>query len=154
MIRPQPPLVALAAATVQRLLAGRTPPPTPGRAAAVVTLSSACLALDVAAGLGFRRASTTLDPSHPEQASTLVTTGAHSISRNPMYVGLVGLLTAHAIWRGSWAALAPVAGFVIFIDRLQIEREEVALRKRFGAEYDAYRAAVPRWLGRRSLTWS
>jgi len=68
-----------------------------------------------------------------------------------MYVGLTGLLVAHAIWRGSWATLAPVAGFVVLIDRLQIEAEESALLEKFGAEYEAYRAASPRWLDRRSL---
>ena len=154
MIRPHPPLVALAAALAQRLLSGATPHPEPTRAVAAVTLSLASVALDAAAGLGFRRASTTLDPHHPDRASTLVTTGAHSISRNPMYVGLAVLLTAHAIWRGSWVALAPVAGFVLYIDRLQIPTEEAALAQGFGAEYDAYRAAVPRWLDRRSLTWA
>ena len=68
-----------------------------------------------------------------------------------MYVGLAGLLVANAIWRGSWLALAPVAGFVVLIDQAQIEAEESALLEKFGAEYEAYRAASPRWLDRRSL---
>jgi protein-S-isoprenylcysteine O-methyltransferase Ste14 len=68
-----------------------------------------------------------------------------------MYVGLAGVLVAHAIWRGSWAALAPVVGFVVLMDRQQIAAEEAALLTRFGAEYDAYRSVTPRWLGRRSL---
>jgi len=67
---------------------------------------------------------------------------------------MAGLLVANAIWRGSWAALAPVAGFVVIIDRLQIEAEESALLKKFGAEYRAYRAAAPRWLDRRSLDFA
>jgi protein-S-isoprenylcysteine O-methyltransferase Ste14 len=68
-----------------------------------------------------------------------------------MYVGLTGLLVANAIWRGSWVALAPAAGFVLLIDRVQIKAEESSLLERFGAEYEAYRAASPRWLDRRSL---
>ena len=68
-----------------------------------------------------------------------------------MYVGLSGLLVAHAVWRGSWAALLPLAGFVAFIDRIQVQAEETALLEKFGAEYDAYRAATPRWVDRRSL---
>ena len=71
-----------------------------------------------------------------------------------MYVGLAGLLVANAVWRGSWVALAPVAGFGLFVDRLQIEAEETALLEKFGAEYEAYRSASPRWLGRRSLPTS
>jgi protein-S-isoprenylcysteine O-methyltransferase Ste14 len=68
-----------------------------------------------------------------------------------MYVGLAGLLTANAIWRGSWVALFPVAGFVVLIDRLQIEAEEAALLAKFGTEFESYRAAAPRWVGLRAL---
>ncbi len=104
-----------------------------------------------AAAAQFRRSGTTLEPLHPDQASVLVTTGVNSISRNPMYVGLAGLLVANAIWRGSWLALAPVAGFVELIDRFQVRAEEAALLDRFGTDYQAYRAAAPRWLDRRSV---
>ena len=45
----------------------------------------------------------------------------------------------------------PAAAFVALMDCTQIAAEEVALGAKFGAEYDAYRAAVPRWLDRRSL---
>ena len=69
-----------------------------------------------------------------------------------MYIGLAGLLAANAIWRGSWGALAPVAGFALLIDRLQIEAEESALLEKFGAQYEAYRAGSPRWLNRRFST--
>jgi protein-S-isoprenylcysteine O-methyltransferase Ste14 len=81
----------------------------------------------------------------------LVTSGANQVSRNPMYVGMAGVLVAHALWRGSWRALLPAAGFVAYIDRVQVAAEERALHERFGAEYDAYVAAVPRWLDRRSV---
>jgi protein-S-isoprenylcysteine O-methyltransferase Ste14 len=63
-----------------------------------------------------------------------------------MYVGLAGLLVANAIRRGSWTALLPVAAFTVVIDRLQIAAEEPALLANFGAEYEEYRASVPRWL--------
>jgi len=71
-----------------------------------------------------------------------------------MYVGLAGLLGAHAVWRGSWAALLPLAAFVVLIDRVQIKAEEAALLEKFGAEYDAYRATSPRWTDRRSLDFT
>jgi protein-S-isoprenylcysteine O-methyltransferase Ste14 len=111
------------------------------------------LGLAGAAAAQFRRRGTTVEPFRPESASVLVTTGANSISRNPMYLGMAGLLVAHAVWRGSWEALLPVAGFIVLIDRLQIRAEESALTRKFGAEYDDYRAASPRWLGRRSLAF-
>jgi protein-S-isoprenylcysteine O-methyltransferase Ste14 len=111
----------------------------------------ASISLAGAAASRFRRSGTTVDPLHPESASVLVTSGANALTRNPMYVGMAGLLVSHAIWRRSWVALAPVAVFVALIDRLQIRAEESALTDTFGAEFDAYRAATPRWLDRRSL---
>ena len=68
-----------------------------------------------------------------------------------MYVGMAGLLLAQAIRRRSWAALLPVGAFALVIDRLQIAAEESALLANFGADYEAYRATVPRWLDRRSV---
>ena len=153
-MRVPPPLVALAAALAQRVLTGPTPRRAAARAAVTTTVSLASLSLAGAAASAFPRTGTTIEPFHPDHASVLVTTGANSISRNPMYVGMAGLLVAHAIWRGSWTALAPVAGFVLIIDRLQIAAEEAALLEKFGAAYEAYREASPRWLDRRSLDFA
>jgi protein-S-isoprenylcysteine O-methyltransferase Ste14 len=154
VMRVPPPLVAFAAALSQRALTGATPAPNAGRAAVSAAVSLASMSMAGASALQFRRTGTTVEPFHPEQTSVLVTTGANSVSRNPMYVGMAGLLVAHAIWRGSWVALAPVAGFVVLIDRLQIEAEESALLDKFGAEYETYRAASPRWLDLRSLNYA
>ncbi len=68
-----------------------------------------------------------------------------------MYVGLAGLLVANAVRLGSWNALLPVAAFALVIDRVQIPAEESALIAKFGADYEDYRATVPRWLGRNSV---
>jgi len=150
-MRVPPPAVALAAGLAQRLLTRESQPLTPARAVAAGTTAVASFALAGSAAGEFRRAGTTLEPFDPGQASVLVTTGANSISRNPMYVGLAGMLVAHAALRGSWVALIPAVGFTVLINRLQIAAEEAALRTRFGADYDVYCAEVPRWLGRRSL---
>jgi protein-S-isoprenylcysteine O-methyltransferase Ste14 len=92
-------------------------------------------------------------PFEPERASVLVTTGPYARTRNPMYVGLAGLLVAHAVVRASWTALVPVGVFVV-IDRRQIAPEEAALLRLFGAEFEAYRSAVPRWLDQRSVAFA
>jgi protein-S-isoprenylcysteine O-methyltransferase Ste14 len=115
-------------------------------------IAATSTALAATSARRFRRVGTTLVPVHPEQASVLVTTGANALSRNPMYVGLTGLLVANAVRLGAKRALLPVAVFTIAIDRLQIAAEESALITKFGPEYEAYRAAVPRWLGVRSFT--
>ena len=151
VMRVPPPVVALAAALAQRAITGPAPTPRFGRTAVTATISLASISLAAAAASQFRRSGTTVEPIHPDRASVLVTTGANSVSRNPMYVGLAGLLVANAIWRSSWIALVPVAGFVVLIDRLQIEAEESALLEKFGAAYETYRASAPRWLDSRSL---
>jgi protein-S-isoprenylcysteine O-methyltransferase Ste14 len=146
-----PPVVGLAAAVVQRVLTRDSTPPSRLRATTAGATLAASGALAASAAGAFRRSGTTVEPFDPSRASVLVTTGANQVSRNPMYVGMAGVLVAHALWRGSWQALVPVAGFVAFIDRVQVTAEERALLERFGADYEAYVAAVPRWLDRRSV---
>jgi protein-S-isoprenylcysteine O-methyltransferase Ste14 len=150
--RPPPPLVALAAGLAQRSLTRGVPPPSPVRALAATAVAGASIGLAAASARQFRRAGTTVEPFDPSQATVLVTTGVNAVTRNPMYVGMAGLLLANAVRLGSWAALLPVASFVGFIDRVQVGAEERALRANFGADYDAYRASVPRWLDLRSVT--
>jgi protein-S-isoprenylcysteine O-methyltransferase Ste14 len=122
------------------------------RAVGAGATAVASLALAGASAQRFHRSGTTVDPFEPSRASVLVTTGANAITRNPMYVGLAGLLVANAVRQGSWAALVPVAGFVLAIDRWQIPYEEAALLANFGPEYESYCARVPRWLGSRTAT--
>ena len=142
-----PPLLAAGAALAQRALTRDAKPASPTRALAAMTVAAASGTLTAAAVRQFRRTGTTLEPFHPDRASVLVTSGANAVTRNPMYVGLAGLLVANAVRRGSWVGLGPVATFVLIIDRLQIAGEESALRANFGADYEAYRDVVPRWLG-------
>ncbi|MDO5512549.1 isoprenylcysteine carboxylmethyltransferase family protein [Corynebacterium sp.] len=119
---------------------------TPGLiAAAPIVLGSAVVG--AAAVGGFLRQGTTVDPVRVGRASSLVTDGVFAVTRNPMYLALAGTLTAHAVARGSGWGLIPVAGFVTALNRWQIAAEEKALERRFGAEYAAYAARVPRWLG-------
>ena len=96
--------------------------------------------------VSFRRARTTVNPMKPETASFLVCTGIYCVTRNPMYVGLLFVLLAWAVYLSSaWALLGPLA-FFIYIDRFQIPAEERALLTLFGDEYMDYKTKVRRWL--------
>lgn len=150
-MRIPPPALALGAGAVQHALTRGASRPTAFRAAVAGAMTLASAGLAEGSARIFRGSGTTLNPFDPAQASVLVTSGPNAVTRNPMYVGLTGLLVANAIRRGSWSALAPVAVFALVIDRLQIASEEAALLAQFGAEYEAYQAAVPRWLDRRSV---
>lgn len=143
-----PPVYAAVAAGTQLLFEQR--PSRVGRAAAVA-LAGSSITLAFLATSEFRRHDTTVDPVHPDRATALVRSGPYRITRNPMYVSMAGMLLAHALWRGRWAALAPLAGFAAVIDRLQIVPEEQALSERFGDAYAELRARAPRWLSARSL---
>lgn len=138
-----PPVVLVAAAALAQTRVGR--PPTPSSAATAVPLVAAAGWLGAGAVLEFVRRGTTVDPVTVDRATTLVRSGPNAVTRNPMYLGLAALLTAHAVARRSPAALLPVAGFVAAIDRWQIPDEERALAARF-PEYADYAARVPRWL--------
>jgi protein-S-isoprenylcysteine O-methyltransferase Ste14 len=113
-------------------------------------ISAAIATVGVAVGLAgvatFRRSRTTVDPTRPDRASTLVASGIYRVTRNPMYVALALALVAAAIWFSNMLAVIVVPVFIAWITRLQIIPEERALRARFGAGYDDYAARVPRWL--------
>ncbi|WP_123302766.1 methyltransferase family protein [Bogoriella caseilytica] len=142
-----PPVVLLStSAAVQHVLARRTDAGKLGLAAGIA-VAGASVALLGSSLVAFRRQETSIDPITVTKASALVTDGPHAYSRNPMYVGMAGLLAAHALMRGSWAAAFPVAGYVLAIDRMQIPAEEAALEEGFGEEFADYRARVPRWFG-------
>jgi protein-S-isoprenylcysteine O-methyltransferase Ste14 len=141
-----PPVIALAAGVVQHLVA-RGGPPGPARKVAAGAVAAGSVTLLAGSAYEFGRHKTTVNPFDPSQASALVTTGPNRVTRNPMYVGMAGLLTAHAALRGSWLGAVPVAAFVAIIDRVQIAPEEQAMRELFGEEYDDYCRSVPRWLG-------
>jgi protein-S-isoprenylcysteine O-methyltransferase Ste14 len=128
-------------------MARRTRAGATGRVAgaAVAAASTAVLVVPV---LQFRARSTTVDPRPGATPAELVTDGLNARTRNPMYVGMAGLLAAHALWRGRARSLLPLAAFVGWMDRVQVPEEEAVLRERFGVAYDDYAARVPRWLGR------
>ena len=78
----------------------------------------------------------------------LVVSGLYRHVRNPMYVGVVSAVIGQGLFLGSLALLeygmALWAGFFAFV----LAYEEPALARQFGAEYAAYRQAVPRWIPR------
>ena len=94
----------------------------------------------------FRRANTTLDPVNPDKASSLVSTGIFSFSRNPIYVGFLMFVLAFAVASGNLLSLIFVPAFWATANRLYIEPEEAALETLFGKDYLAYKHRVRRWL--------
>jgi len=118
----------------------------PWRAALASPIALIGIYLTTAGFRSFRNAKTTINPLKPETASSLVSSGIYRVTRNPMYLGLALILLAWAIYLASPWALIGVAGFVVYIDLLQIRREERVLATLFGPDYERYKASVRRWL--------
>ena len=103
-------------------------------------------AVSIAGTIRFRGAGTTVNPMKPENASSLVTGGIYRFTRNPMYLALLLLLVAWAVFLASaWSLLGSLV-FFLYISRFQIAPEERALAQMFGASYAEYMAKVRRWL--------
>jgi len=86
-------------------------------------------------------------PIHPRRKpSTLLTTGPFAISRNPIYLAMILLLLAFALWHGSVLGLAIPFLFGWIITERFIKGEEHFIEKEFGEEWRAYTAKVRRWL--------
>jgi len=75
----------------------------------------------------------------------LVVRGPYRRVRNPMYIGAAVALGAAALFYESVALLAFTAGFLLVTHLFVVGYEEPALRRSFGAEYDAYCREVRRW---------
>jgi len=100
----------------------------------------------VLGGFNFKAANTTVNPITPDSTTVLVTSGIYRYSRNPMYIGFLLMLVGWALFLASLPALVMTAVYILYMNRLQIEPEERALEKIFGAEYIAYKTNVRRWL--------
>jgi|SRR5687767_4945816 len=120
--------------------------PIPGGPIVAVVVAFTGLAIAAAATILFRRAHTTLDPTKPAAASALITSGIFRRSRNPIYVGMLLLLLAWALYIGNLFAFLFLPGFVLYMNRFQIISEEKFLLSRFGDAFTAYQARVRRWL--------
>jgi protein-S-isoprenylcysteine O-methyltransferase Ste14 len=86
----------------------------------------------------------TLAPWAPPER--LVTSGPYRFSRNPMYIAVVTILVG---WCTLWASrtLLIYTAVVLCAVYLRVRlAEEPWAARRFGAQWEAYRGCVPRWL--------
>lgn len=102
------------------------------------------LLLDGAAAGYFRRLGTAVEPWKP--STVLATDGLYRFSRNPIYLGFAITYVGLAIAMDSVLVLVLLIPCLFVVDRFVIQREERYLSAKFGADYDAYRARVRRWL--------
>lgn len=78
----------------------------------------------------------------------LVVTGFYRFVRNPMYVAVTTIIIGQSLLFGDWRLLAYGALFWMATHIFVVTYEEPTLVHSFGAQYERYRANVPRWLPR------
>jgi protein-S-isoprenylcysteine O-methyltransferase Ste14 len=145
-----PPVIVMLLISIAMWLAARVLPQFtrlhPASAYLSGTILIGALVVVFAGVAAFRRARTTVDPTRPEAATSIVRTGVYRISRNPMYLGFLLILVALAVWLSNAVAVAGPILFLMYMNTFQIRPEERALRAKFGAAYDDYVNSVRRWL--------
>lgn len=88
---------------------------------------------------------TTVDPTKPDKASSLVTNGIFSVSRNPMYFAMLLLLLALGLVLSNAFNTITASGFVGYMNKFQIIPEERLLLEKFGKKYKEYVSRTRRW---------
>jgi protein-S-isoprenylcysteine O-methyltransferase Ste14 len=116
------------------------------RVAAALVVCVVGFVVMLAGVISFRAAKTTVNPLKPETATSLVTNGVYRYTRNPMYLGMLLVLLAWAIYLSAPAALMGPIAFWLYIQRFQIQPEERALVAMFGSAFTDYMSRVRRWI--------
>jgi protein-S-isoprenylcysteine O-methyltransferase Ste14 len=91
-------------------------------------------------------------PAPVAPTDRLVVGGLYRYVRNPMYLAVAATIVGQALVLGRPVLVAYAAAFGVAVAAFVHWYEEPVLRRRFGADYDAYRHAVPAWwprLGRK-----
>ena len=84
-----------------------------------------------------------------QRAGTLATTGAYARVRHPQYDGFLLIMTGFLL---QWPTLVTVSMYpiLVFAYRRLAASEEREVKRRFGAEWDAYAAVTPRFIPHRA----
>lgn len=107
-------------------------------AVAGLALFAWCVRLFARVGRG------TLAPWDPTRR--LVVSGPYRHVRNPMITAVAGMLLGEALIARSPRIALWLVAFVAINHVYFVASEEPGLRRRFGASYERYRRAVPRWI--------
>lgn len=77
-----------------------------------------------------------------------VASGPYRVVRNPLYIGSTTFFLGMGLYLRLVSVLLFALGWAIFVHLFVVYFEEPELKRKFGATYEAYCAAVPRWMPR------
>jgi protein-S-isoprenylcysteine O-methyltransferase Ste14 len=104
---------------------------------------AAGVSLNLLADSALKKAQTTVKPF--EMSSALITAGVFRISRHPMYLGMVLILFALAVFMGTITPLIIIVIFAILMELAFVRTEERMLAHQFGSAWVTYRNKVRKW---------
>ena len=76
----------------------------------------------------------------------LITQGPYSIVRNPIYLGMFGMILSTGLVFSHWYLALIAIIFFLVGNHIRIRAEEKLLRETFGAKFDDYAARVPAFI--------
>ena len=94
----------------------------------------------------FIKSKTTVNPVKFKNVNRLVTTGIYRYSRNPMYLGMILIIISTTVYYLNFLSVFSPLIFYIWINKFQINREEIFLEDKFGREYLEYKSKTRRWI--------
>jgi protein-S-isoprenylcysteine O-methyltransferase Ste14 len=92
----------------------------------------------------FKKHDTTVKPF--ETSNVLITDGVFQITRHPMYLGMVFILSGIAVLLGELSPFVVVPVFAYLMDTVFIRVEERMLEEQFPHTWEEYKKRVRRWI--------
>ena len=96
--------------------------------------------------VNFIKSKTTVNPVKFKNVNRLVTNGIYRYSRNPMYLGMILIIISTTVYYLNFISVFSPLIFYIWINKFQINREEIFLEDKFGNEYLKYKSKTRRWI--------
>ncbi|MBI3319560.1 MAG: isoprenylcysteine carboxylmethyltransferase family protein [Candidatus Omnitrophica bacterium] len=135
-VYPMVPLLFLLASTTERQL----------RLGLAIVLLGEGLRLWANGYVGHVKVNVTQKRLGEAKIGRLITAGPYAFVRHPLYLGTFLIGTGFCVVVGNvWFGIAALAFFLI-VYRRKMAQEEALIHEEWGAAYEAYHAAVPRWL--------
>lgn len=115
----------------------------PGKIIGLFVVSGGVVLLFIAGGIFMSRGTTTMPTRAPNK---LVTDGIYRLTRNPMYLGMLLILSGFPLIIDTIIGLICPVIFFFLMDRIVIPREEKVVEGVFGDAYLAYKSHTRRWI--------
>ena len=92
----------------------------------------------------FRQTDVAICPT--EKTTELITDGIYRFTRNPMYLGMVMMLTGVAMFVGTLPFYVAAVALFAILNFVFCPYEEEKLSRTFGSRFEQYRGRARRWL--------